>query len=285
MLVTMGELVKAGRAGGYAVGAFNVNSIELALGVLEAAVEKRSPVILAVADFPPTAPLSMEIVFRHCAELAKISCVPVALNLDHGRTINAVVRAIKSGATNVMLDASTKSFEENVALTRQAAELAHMASITCEGEIGHVGQGTDYASIDQDRTKLFTQPAEAIEFVEKTGVDALAVAVGTAHGHYVGTPKLDFELLARLREQLAIPLVLHGGSSTGDENLSRASKLGVAKVNIATDMATAARDRIVQLLAKDPKSVRLPQIQATAKLAYKEVSAHYMDVFGSTGKA
>ena len=284
MLVPMTELVRSARAAGYAVGAFNVNDLELALGVLEAAKEHRSPVILSIGDFPPTAALSMETMFRHCADLARDFPVPVALNLDHGRTIDAVVRAIKSGATNVMLDASTKPFDENVALTRQAADLAHMAGISAEGEIGHVGQGTDYASIEQDRGKLFTQPSEAIEFVERTGVDALAIAIGTAHGAYVGTPKLDFELLAELRERVAIPLVLHGGSGTGDANLTRAAQLGIAKVNINTDMATLGLQRVGALFAEG-KPVRVPQILSALKLAYKEISGHYMDVFGSTGKA
>jgi fructose-bisphosphate aldolase, class II len=284
MLVPMTELIGPARAAGYAVGAFNVNDLELALGVLEAAKEHHSPVILSIGDFPPTAALSMETMFRHCADLAKDCLVPVALNLDHGRTIDAVVRAIKSGATNVMLDASTKPFAENVALTRQAADLAHEAGISAEGEIGHVGDGSDYASIEQDRGKLFTQPSEAIEFVRQTGIDALAVAVGTAHGAYVGTPKLDFELLAELRERVSIPLVLHGGSGTGDANLARAAELGIAKVNINTDMATLAIQRVGVLFA-DGKPVRVPQILSALKLAYQEVSGHYMDIFGSTGRA
>jgi ketose-bisphosphate aldolase len=226
----------------------------------------------------------METLFAACARLAQDYPVPVALILDHGRSLSAVVRAIRHGATAVMLDASTKTLEENIALTRTAAEMAHWAGISAEGEIGHVGQGAEYQNIGEDRSKLFTKPAEAIEFVEMTGVDALAVAVGTAHGHYVGTPQLDFDLLAELKEAIPTPLVLHGGSSSGDENLSRASKLGVAKVNIYTDMATAARERVVNLLANDPKKVPFSRILVEAKAAFREVSGHYMDVFGSTGR-
>lgn len=227
----------------------------------------------------------MEALFVGCARLAQDYPVPVALILDHGRSLSAVVRAIRHGATAVMLDASTKTFEENVTLTRTAAEMAHWAGISAEGEIGHVGQGAEYGSIGDDRRKLFTKPSEAIEFVEKTGIDALAVAVGTAHGHYVGTPQLDFELLADLKAAIATPMVLHGGSSSGDENLARASKLGIAKVNIYTDMATAARDRVAALLAADPKKVQFGRILVEAKAAFKDVAGHYMDVFGSTGRA
>jgi fructose-bisphosphate aldolase, class II len=284
MLVPMDSLLKPARAAGYAVGSFDVNDVETAAGVLDAAVEKRSPVILAIPEFPRGAAVPMEALFVACARLAQDYPVPVALILDHGRSLSAVVRAIRNGATAVMLDASTKTFEENVAMTRTAAEMAHWAGISAEGEIGHVGQGAEYSTIAQDRRELFSKPEEAIEFVEKTGVDALAVAVGTAHGHYVGTPQLDFELLAQLKEAIPTPMVLHGGSSSGDENLARASKLGVAKVNIYTDMATAARDAVATLLANDPKKVPFGRILVEAKAAFREVSGHYMDVFGSTGR-
>jgi len=284
MLVTMNALLTPARAEGYAVGAFDVNNLELAIGVLEAAVEKRSPVILAVPEWGTNAALPMETLFAALARLADAYPVPVALILDHGRSLEAVVRAIRAGATAVMLDASTKPYEENVALTLQAAQIAHWAGVSAEGEIGHVAQGADYARIEEDRQRLFTQPDQAVEFVERTGVDALAVAVGTAHGHYVGTPRLDFDLLARLRERVPVPMVLHGGSSSGDDNLHRAATLGVAKINIYTDMATAARQRMQAILLEDPKKVHFGRVLVEAKLAFKEVSAHYMDVFGSTGR-
>lgn len=285
MLVTMDVLLKPARAGTYAVGCFDVNNLELGIGVLEAAVEKRSPVILAIPEWGQNAAVPMETLFRHLARLAEDYPVPAALILDHGRSIEAVVRAIRAGATAVMLDASTRPYEENVALTRQAAEIAHWAGVTAEGEVGHVGQGAEYARIGEDRKRLFTQPDQAVEFVERTGVDALAVAVGTAHGHYAGTPKLDFDLLRQLSELVPVPMVLHGGSGSGDENLRRASTLGVAKINIYTDMATAARERIGALLADDPRKAHLGRVLVEARLAFREVAGHYMDVFGSTGRA
>ncbi len=284
MLVTMDKLLKPAWEAGYAVGSFDVNDLETAIGVLDAAEEKRSPVTIAIQELGRNAPVPMETLFAAVARLAEPVSVPVAIILDHGRTLEGVVRAIKSGATAVMLDASTKTDEENVALTSRAAEIGHWAGMTVEGEIGHVGQGAEYARIDEDRKRLFTQPDQAVEFVKKTGVDALAVAVGTAHGHYVGTPRLDFDLLATLKEAVPVPMVLHGGSSSGDENLHRASTLGVAKINIYTDMATAATERIQAAFAKDPGKVRLAQVLAEAKAAFKEVSGHYMDVFGSTGR-
>jgi fructose-bisphosphate aldolase, class II len=284
MLLPMSALTGPARAGGYAVGSFDVNNLETAAAVLEAAVEKQSPVIIAIPEFGARGVVSMETLFRHVALLAMDYPVPVALILDHGRSLEAVVKAIRSGASAVMLDASTRPFEENVAMTRQAAEIAHWAGVTAEGEIGHVGQGNQYATGIEDLRKLFTQPDQAAEFVERTCVDALAVAIGTAHGHYSGTPVLDFELLARLRDRIATPLVLHGGSSSGDENLARACKLGVAKVNIYTDMATAARDRVKSTLAADPNT-QTGRLLNEIKAGFKEVSGHYMDVFGSTGKA
>ena len=284
MLVPMGVMLKPAREAGYAVGAFDVNDLETAAGVLEAAVEKHSPVILAIPEWGPASALSMDELFRSLAHYAAQLPVPVALNLDHGRSLSAVVRAIQAGATSVMLDASTLTDEQNVALTARAVEIGHWAGVAVEGEIGHVGQGSEYASIDADRNKLFTQPDQAISFIEKTGVDALAVAVGTAHGQYVGTPRIDFDLLAELKAAVALPLVLHGGSSSGDENLHRASTLGVAKVNIYTDMAVEARKRIAVMLADKP-DVPFMRLLKEAKSAFKEVSAHYMDVFGSTGRA
>jgi fructose-bisphosphate aldolase, class II len=285
MLVPMSELLQPARTGRYAVGSFNVWGVELAAGVLDAAVEKRSPVILAILESGPGAAFSMELMFSHCAELAKTCPVPVALILDHGRSLDAAVRAIKSGATAVMVDASTKPFEENVAILRETAKIAHMAGVSCEGEIGHVGSGAEYARIDQDSSKWFTQPADAIAYIQQTGVDALAVAVGTAHGEYSSAPKLAFDLLAELGRQVSTPLVLHGGSGTGDENLCRASKLGVAKVNIGTDMVIAARGRIETLLAAGSSKAHISRMLAEARLGFKEISGHYMDVFGSAGKA
>lgn len=284
MLVPMKTLLGPAREAGYAVGSFDVNNLEQGIGVLEAAVERRSPVILAVPEWGSNATMPMETLFAALASVAASYPVPVALILDHGRSLEAVVRAIRAGATAVMLDASTKPYEENVELTSRAAEIAHWAGVSAEGEIGHVAQGADYARIDEDRARLFTQPDQAVEFVERTGVDALAVAVGTAHGHYVGTPKLDFDLLGRLRERVPVPLVLHGGSSSGDENLRRSATLGVAKINIYTDMATAARERMAALLAQDAPKPHLGRLLVEAKQAFKEVAAHYMDVFGSAGR-
>ena len=284
MLVPMGALLKPARANGYAVGAFDVNNVELGIGVIEAAIERNSPVILAIPQWGPNGCMSLETLFSTLAAIAKTAPVPVAINLDHGSSLEAVIRAIKSGATSVMLDASTLTHEQNIALTKQAVEIGHWAGVTVEGEIGHVGQGSDYGKIDTDLAKLFTQPEDAIEFVEKTGVDALAIAVGTAHGLYAGTPKIEFELLKRIAAAVEVPLVLHGGSSSGDANLAKAATLGVAKINIYTDMAVAARDRVAELLLKEPKKTPYMKLLLEGKNAFRDIAAHYMDVFGSTGK-
>ena len=284
MLVPMHTLMKPARAGGYAVGAFDVNNLELALGVIDAAIEKNSPVIILIPEFGPNGCVPLEALFSAVAAVAKDAPIPVALTLDHGRSLEACVRAIKGGATGVMLDASTKTHEENIALTKRAVEIGHWAGASVEGEIGHVGQGSDYGKADVDLSALYTKPEDAIEFVEKTGVDALAIAVGTAHGAYAGTPKLEFDLLARIAAAVPTPLVLHGGSSSGDANLARAATLGIAKINIYTDMAVAARDGVAAMLKEDPKKVSYGKILLEGKAAFKAVAMHYMDVFGSTGK-
>jgi fructose-bisphosphate aldolase class II len=284
MLVPMHTLMKTARANGYAVGAFDVNNLELGLGVIDAAIEKNSPVILLVPEWGPNGCVPLEALFSALAVVAKDAPIPVALTLDHGRSLEACVRALKGGATGVMLDASTKTHEENISLTKRAVEIGHWAGASVEGEIGHVGQGSDYGKADVDLSALYTKPEEAVEFVEKTGVDCLAVAVGTAHGSYAGTPKIEFELLKRIAAAVPTPLVLHGGSSSGDTNLAKAATLGVAKVNIYTDMAVAARDRVVAMLGNDPKKVPYMKMLLEGKAAFKDVAMHYMDVFGSTGK-
>jgi len=286
MLVGIDTMLPEARKGGYAVGSFNVNNMETAHAILEAAVERKSPVILAFGEGGMYSLLPMGSLVAAMREMAQPLPVPVAIILDHGRTFEGEVRAIRSGATSVMFDGSVLPFAENVERTREVVKIAHAAGVAVEAEVGHVGQGADYAGIESERDQLFTKPEQAVEFVRLTGVDALAVAVGTAHGVYVGkSPELDYDRLASIREVVPVPLVLHGGSGTGDAKLAKAVENGIAKVNIYTDMGMAARDRVRAMLSEKGDKAKFIDVLLDAKAAFKEISGHYMDVFGSTGKA
>lgn len=275
-LQSMVPMLKAAQAGKYAVGMFDVHTLEGILGVLDAAAELRSPVMLAPMGMNRRAAVAM------IRELADRIPVPVAIELDHGRDFANVMDAIAAGFTDVMLDVSTRPYAENVALTKQVAEAAHLAGLGVEGEIGHVGRGDAYDKTDELQAG-FTRPEEAVSFVAETGVDSLAVAIGSAHGVYKGEPKLEFERLQAIRAAVDVPLVLHGGSGIPDADFQKAVSLGICKVNIYTAMALAAVDAIRGKL-QNP-SVRYMELGRAAQEAIKDVVKHHMQVFGSDGKA
>lgn len=286
VLVGMDVLLRAARDGGYAVGSFDVNNIETTMGVLEAAVEKQSPVIISYGDGGVFGVLPMEVLMPAIRALAEPLPIPVAVLLDHGRTVETCVRAIRSGATSVMYDGSVLPFAENVENTRLVVRLARAVGVAVEAEVGHVVHENEAAEGSDDAGRLLTRPEEAAEFVRLTGVDALAVAVGTVHGVYSGrAPAIDYDRLTAISRAVPVPLVIHGGSGTGEERLAKAIACGVAKVNIYTDMALAAKRRIQSALEQAPESTRLTDILAAAKDEFKAVAARYMDVFGSAGKA
>jgi fructose-bisphosphate aldolase class II len=300
MLVVGKELLLAARRGGYAVGAFNIQNLESLLAVVEAAVEERSPVIVAVT------PGAIKYAgLNHLAGLAKAAAesapVPMALHLDHGEDIETVRKCLEAGFTSVMIDGSHLPFEENVALTRKVVELAHLRGVSVEGELGKL------AGVEE-REAVLTDPDEAKEFVERTGVDALAVSIGTSHGAYKfkGEPRLDFERLRVIREKVDVPLVLHGASSvpqwiiekatkygaelTGakgipEDHIRRAIELGITKINIDTDMRLAFTATVREVLANQPKEFDPRKILGPAKEAMKEVVKAKMRLFGSSGKA
>ena len=196
----------------------------------------------------------------------------IALHYDHGFTIELVKKAIDVGFTSVMIDGSSLPFEENVAKTKEIVAYAHERNVTVEAEIGHVGEGDSY---HVEGNTMLTTPEEAKKFVEQTGVDSLAVSIGTAHGEYKGIPHLNFERLQEIATEVSIPLVLHGGSGSGDENLSKAVELGIAKVNICTDLLNAARDN-----TKDGYAERSYYDSVTlAKDGFKDCLKHYYEVF------
>jgi fructose-bisphosphate aldolase, class II len=230
----MKEVLQHAHENGYAVAAPNVNWELEARAVIEAAEMMNSPLILDVAYF-----LHPDVVFlgSYLTELAERSSVPIAINQDHGANFAEAITSIRAGFTGIMVDRSTLPFEENIAQVKELVKIAHSVDVSVESELGHVGDATTYDPKDKS---AFTKPEEAKRFVDETGVDSLAVAVGTTHGLYKGTPTLDFELLAELKKILDMPLVLHGGSGTGEENLYKACRQGINKVNIFSELAARA---------------------------------------------
>jgi len=275
-LQSMVPMLKKAQAEGYAVGLFDAHSLEGIMAILEAAKECRSPVI--IAPFWVSRGGAMALIRELVADIT----VPVAVELDHGRDFGAVMDSIRAGFTDVMIDASMKPYEENVALTRKVVEAAHAIGLGVEAEIGHVGRGTDYADVEARRATL-TKPEDAARFAADTGVDILAVAIGSAHGLYQGEPELDLDRLRQIRDMVDVPLVLHGGSGLSDEDFQAAIARGVCKVNIYTNMAVAAV-RAMREALEDP-AVRYMQVQQAAQEAIKEVVVHCMQVFGSAGRA
>jgi len=305
MLVTNRDLLLAAQRNAYAVGAFNIQNLESLLAVVEAAVEEKSPVIVAVT---PSAIKYGGI--KYLAGLVKTAAsespVPMSLHLDHGEDIETVKKCMEAGFTSVMIDGSHMPFEENIALTRRVVEIAHPRGVSVEGELGRLA-GVEEKTVEE-REALLTDPIKAEEFVKRTGVDALAVSIGTSHGAYKfrGEPQLDFERLKAIRERVDVPLVLHGASSVPawiiekavkygaelagakgipEDHIRRAISLGITKINIDTDLRLAFTATVREVLANSPKEFDPRKILGPAKDAMKEVVKGKMLLFGSSGKA
>ncbi len=279
-LVTLKEILEDADRRGYAVGSFNMVSFGFLNGILEAAEEERSPVILSVAevhlphmDIEQFAPVAVE--------SAKKASVPVAFHLDHGLHFEIIIKAIKWGFTSVMYDGSSLDYEENVKNTELLSRIVKAAGLSIEAELGRVGgeEGSEGANVNEE---FFTDPELAEIFVDRTNIDALAVAVGNAHGFYKRKPKLDFERIKKIKERCGIPLVLHGGSGLSDEDFIRAIRMGISKVNFFTGMTYAAVQRIKEFIKTDPKGYEW--IALEAKNAIKDVVREKMRIFGSSGR-
>ena len=242
MLVNLNEVLIPAREKKYAVGLFNAVNLELARGIIAAAEKNRSPVIMGTAEvLLPFGPL--EEVSWFLVPMARRASVPVVIHYDHGLTAERCVEALKLGFSSIMYDCSTDTYEENVRKTKEMAHIAHCFGATIEAELGHVGDAAGSAegnSVLDDPAKYYTDPEQALDFATRTGVDALAIAVGTAHGHYKAKPKLDFDRIEKIASLLSIPLVLHGGSGLSDSDFRTTIARGISKVNIFTDINTAA---------------------------------------------
>lgn len=279
MLVNMNEVLLSAREGRYAVGLFNAVNLELARGILAAAQRIGSPVIMGTAEVLfPYGPL--EEVSYYLIPMAKKAGVPVVIHLDHGLKKETCLKALDLGFTSIMYDCSTDDYDTNVEKVREMAEIAHSRGATIEGELGHVGDNTDAA--EADPSFFYTDPGQARDFVEKTRVDALAVAVGTAHGAYKLPPKLDFDRIRAIKEQAKVPLVLHGGSGLTDEDFRQAIRAGISKINIFTDINVAAVRGARQHFVSDDKG--LTELIPAAVEAVERETAKKMELFGSCGR-
>ena len=275
MLVRMDTILNKAAAQGYGVVAPNILDVESMRACLEVARELRAPMIINAGVGHAEAVGEAARFYER-----KFPEIPFAVNLDHGSTFEGAIKCIQAGYTSIMVDRSQESFEKNVAETAELVRIAHAANVSVEAELGHVGQGVTY---DQDRDSGLTRVEDAVEYVKKTKVDCLAVAVGTAHGRYIGTPKMDFQRLSAIKAAVSVPLVLHGGSGTGDDNLKKAIELGISKVNIGTDLSVGACKKITEYFKEEEH----PSYWKASKLAldgYKEALAHYVKLFGCANR-
>ena len=285
MLVNMNDVLKPAQKGKYAVGLFNAVNLELARGIIAAAEKTQSPVIMGTAEvLLPYGPLDE--VSYYLIPMAKKANVPVVVHLDHGLKKETCIKALELGFTSIMYDCSTDPYEVNVEKVREMAEIAHAYGATIEGELGHVGDNEGSAEGSShlaDPSKYFTDPKMAKDFVEKTKVDALAIAVGNAHGAYKLPPKLDFERIKTIAKTVDVPLVLHGGSGLSDNDFKKAIELGISKVNIFTDINIAAvKAEFRQFTSMDKGIIDL--IPAAVEAIKQEV-VKKLELFSSIGKA
>lgn len=282
-LVAVHELLTKADKEGYAVGAFNANNMEIIQAIVKAAELENAPVIMQASQGAITY-AGLEYITGIVRIAAEHSKVPIALHLDHGTDFDQVVRCFRSGFTSVMYDGSKLPLEENIAITNRVLAMARPVGVSVEAELGKIGGTEDHVSVSE-KEALFTDPEEAKYFVEKTGIDSLAVAIGTAHGQYKGEPKLDFDRLKIIRELTGIPIVLHGSSGVPDEAVQQAIKLGVRKVNIDTNIREAFVGAMRKAAAEKPDEIDLRKILGPARDATIEIIRDKIRVFGSSGKA
>ena len=281
MLVNMREILKEAQSGQYAVGFFNAVNVEMARAVIETAEEMRSPVIVGTAEVLLTA-MPLERVAEYLIPMASKASVPVAVHYDHGLTFDKCMEALKLGFSSVMYDCSTASYEENLSSVAEMVKICHAMGATVEGELGHVGDNEGAGKLSNP-SDYFTDPDVALDFIDRTGVDALAVAVGNAHGDYKFPPKLDFDRISDIAKITGTPLVLHGGSGLADNDFREAVRRGICKVNIFTDLDKTGKAGIEKGLHVGQNT--LMNLIPYAIDAMKSVVREKITLFGTAGKA
>ncbi|OLV19411.1 class II fructose-1,6-bisphosphate aldolase [Deinococcus marmoris] len=305
MLVTGNDILISARAGKYGVGSFNTNNMEITEAIIHTAERLRSPVMVQMSE--GAIKYGGQDLANIVIDLAKRATVPVALHLDHGSSYESALNAIRMGFTSVMIDASHSDFEGNVRETRRVVEAAHAMGISVEAEIGRLGGIEEHIVVDE-KDAFLTDPDEAVRFIEQTGTDYLAIAIGTSHGAFKGKgrPYIDHARIEKIASMTGIPLVAHGSSGVpqeiverfraaggeigdaagiADEDLQRATQFGIAKVNVDTDLRLASTVGIREVLQATPKEFDPRKIFGRARDVMSQVIEHKMGVLGSVGKA
>ncbi|RAP73483.1 class II fructose-1,6-bisphosphate aldolase [Paenibacillus montanisoli] len=282
-LVSMNEFLPKAKANKFAVGQFNMNNLEFAQAITEAAMEEKSPFIFGVSE-GALKYMGMEYTVAIAEAAAKKSGLPIALHLDHGSSFEVAMKCIRAGFSSVMFDGSHYGLEENIALTKEVVKAARAMGVSVEGELGTIGGVEDDISVDEEHASL-AKPEEAIRFYEETGVDCLAIAVGTAHGMYKGEPKIHYDIIQKVTDAIPVPVVLHGGSGVPDEAIRLSIAAGVGKINVNTENQVACTNAIREVLAAngsvyDPRKYLTP-----ARNAMKAVVQEKIRLFGSSNQA
>lgn len=280
-IVSAKQMLLKAQQGGYAVAAFNVENMEMVQAVCDSANKLKAPVIIATSasalKYAPPA-LFAAMVYA----VAKETSIPVALHLDHGNSFELCEACVKAGYSSVMIDASQQPYEENVKLSRAVVKLCTTYQVPVEAELGHVGGKEDDIESEND---LGTDPIQAAEFVKQTGVNSLAVAIGTTHGVYQGAPKLDFERLSSIRSAVDIPLVLHGASGLSGDAVRACVSRGICKINYATELRAAYTAAVRHVLIENPEAIDPKIFGRAARKCVSEVVLEKMTVLGCEGKA
>ena len=282
MFVSLKTILDDAAAKNYAVVATCGPTMELARAAVTAAHNTKSPLIILLGGMMMARHANPELMVPIIRKLAESTPMPIAVCLDHGKDFNKVAYCVRNGFTSVMIDASAYDMDTNIAMTKQVVDLCHPLGVAVEGELGHVGVA---AHLDGRDSSLFTKPEDAAYFKEVTGVDCLAIACGTAHGKYPKefVPQIDFDLIRRVKEATGnMPIALHGGSGSGDENIKRAVEAGINKINVVTDVQAASRKAAYELLQKDPDCDYLTMMETLERGAYDEV-CHWISLAGSEG--
>ncbi|MFN2340746.1 MAG: class II fructose-1,6-bisphosphate aldolase [Halanaerobium sp.] len=282
-LVPMADILQDAHEKTYGVGGFNINNMEFLQGIIRGAEELDSPLILQASE-GAIKYIGMDYVMQMVEAATKDIDIPVALHLDHGSSFESIMQCIRAGFSSVMIDASKMPFEENIALTKKVVEAAHSVGVTVEAELGTIG-GTEDDHTVEEKDAMYTDPDQAKEFVEATGVDALAIAIGTAHGVYVGEPELDFERLDKIKQLIDMPVVLHGASGISAEDLRTGVKYGVNKVNVNTAFQQAFTAKIKEIYEQKPELYDPRKYCGPGRDAITEKVKEKIKILGSDGQS
>jgi fructose-bisphosphate aldolase, class II len=282
-LVSMNEFLPKAKANKFAVGQFNMNNLEFAQAIMEAAIAEKSPFIYGVSE-GALKYMGMEYTVAIAEAAAKKSGLPIALHLDHGSSFEVAMACIRAGFSSVMFDGSHYGLEENIKLTKEVVKAARAMGVSVEGELGTIGGVEDDISVDEEHASL-AKPEEAIRFYEETGVDCLAIAVGTAHGMYKGEVKIHFDIIQKVADAIPVPVVLHGGSGVPDDAIKNAIAAGVGKINVNTENQVACTNAIREVLAADSKVYDPRKYLTPAKKAMVAVVQEKIRLFGSSNQA